>query len=313
MPADTTRGNLALYAVVVAIWGTTWLAIRYQVGIVDPAWSVAYRFALAALVLFGWALARGESLRLSPRDLAFAGLTGALLFSLNYLFIYAGTLFLVSGLVAVLHATAALFNMVNTRLFFGQPIRPTVLVGGVMGLGGVGLMMAPQITFDGLSGHGILLGTAFVLAGTYCASLGNMVAVRNRRARMPLVSGNAYGMAAGAVLMAIIALLRGVPLQFDLSTPYIVSLVYLALFGSVIAFASYLTLLGRIGADRAGYATVMFPVVAMLLSTVIEGYQWSLGAVLGAMLALAGNLVVMAPSSLWTWLFPQRSIAHNVR
>ncbi len=175
-------------------------------------------------------------------------------------------------------------------------------MAALMGLGGVGLMMAPQISLSGMPAEGVLLGGAFVLAGTYCASLGNMVAVRNRRALMPLVPTNAYGMAMGAGLMACVALAKGAPIQFDLSADYIVSLVYLAVFGSVVAFASYLTLLGRIGADKAGYVSVMFPVVAMALSTVVEGYIWTPEALMGGMLALAGNVAVMAPNSLWAWV-----------
>ncbi|WP_041785141.1 DMT family transporter [Rhodospirillum centenum] len=289
--------NPVLYAAAVLIWGSTWYAIEFQLGVVDPAVSVTYRFALAGSLMLGWLAVTRQRL-LPPR----AGwpailVTGVFTFSLNYLLIYKATGLLPSGLVAVAGSTLSLMNVLNSRIFLGQPMRPAVLLGGLMGVGGVLLLFSPEIERHGWVG-GTLLGLGLVFLGNYCASLGNMAVSKARRAQVPLVAATAWGMLGGAALTALTAVVRGVPFDFDPSLPYVLSLLYLALFGSVAAFLSYFTLLGRIGADRAGYTAVMTPILALVISTLFEDYQWNLSAALGLMLAVGGNILVMAPGSL---------------
>ncbi len=137
-------------------------------------------------------------------------------------------------------------------------------------------------------------GYFFGLGGTLLASTGNIVAARNQREQFPVLQTNAFGMGYGAILMIAIALIAGVPFRFETTPSYIASLVYLALFGSVIAFGAYLTLLGRIGADRAAYSSLLFPLVALGISTLFEGYQWSTPALVGVLLVLAGNFLVLS-------------------
>ncbi|MES9887511.1 MAG: EamA family transporter, partial [Candidatus Sedimenticola sp. 6PFRAG1] len=142
---------------------------------------------------------------------------------------------------------------------------------------------------------GAVTGLVLSLLGTYFASLGNVISARNQEQGIPVVQSNAYGMAYGAAVMFLAALVQGLPLSFDLSIGYTSSLLYLALFGSVFAFGSYLTLVGRIGPEKAAYATVLFPLVALLISTLFEDYEWTLVAAFGVILVVAGNVLIIMP------------------
>lgn len=287
--------NLFLYVLTCLIWGSTWLAITFQLGQVDPEFSIVYRFALAAALLIGYCLIRRLPMRFTPRQHAFIALQGLSLFSINYILVYLAEQQLTSGLVAIVFSLIIVFNVLFAGLLLSDPIRPRVLFGGVLGITGLVLVFWQELTGLDLSGartFGLLLS----LAGTIIASLGNIVSARNQRHGLPVVQTNAYGMAYGTGITLIVALLRGASPGFELSFSYVASLLYLALFGSVIAFGAYLTLLGRIGPDRAGYITVVFPVVALALSTVFEGLNWEVNAGFGALLVIAGNAVALTRS-----------------
>ena len=289
-----------LYAVTVLIWGSTWFAIRYQLGPVPPDLSVAYRFGLAALLLTGYCLMAGRSLRFSPRAHGSIALQGVFLFCANYILIYLATPHLTTGLIAVIFSTILPMNVLMGALLLGAPVNRRVLTGGGVGLLGMPLLFWPQIAgFERSSGG--LIGLGLSLAGTLSASLGNVISARNQTAGLPVVETNALGMGYGALLTLAFAVARGAPITFDSSLSYLASLFYLAIFGSIVAFGCYLTLLGRIGADRAAYAMVMFPVIALALSTIFEGYRWTLLGTAGVALILAGNLIVLmkrhAPAS----------------
>jgi drug/metabolite transporter (DMT)-like permease len=279
----------------VLIWGSTFFAIRFQLGEVDPAVSVAYRFALAALMLLGWCRWRGLSLRFSAREHGFIALQGLLLFCLNYLIIYFATGLLTSGLVAVIFSGIVFMNIANGALLFRQPVAPRVVLGALFGLAGISQVFWPELASASLSDD-TLKGIGLALLATYIASLGNVISARNQRAGIPVMQSNAWGMTYGALFMTGLALVSGLEFGWDARPGYAISLLYLALLGSVLAFGAYLTLVGRIGADRAAYATVVFPLVALALSTAFESYQWTPQAVAGIALVLIGNLLVLAPS-----------------
>jgi len=285
--------NLLLYATTVLIWGSTWLVITFQLGAVDPILSVAYRFTLASLLLLAFAMLRKINLRFTVRQHVFFGVQGVLLFSLNYLLVYLAELRLTSGLVAVIFSTLVFMNILIGALFLGTPVRLNVVVGAIIGLVGISLVFLPELSAFSLQDRGFV-GMLLSLGGTLFASMGNIVAARNLREGLPVVQTNAFGMGYGAILMFAIALLAGTPFRFETTPAYIASLVYLSLFGSILAFGAYLTLLGRIGADRAAYASLLFPLVALGISTLFEGYRWSLPALVGVLLVLAGNFLVLS-------------------
>ncbi len=287
-------GNHLLYAATVLIWGSTWYAIKLQLGTVEPDLSVAYRFLIAAGVLIAFCLATGRSLRFAPRHHLFIAAQGLFLFSLNYFLFYHATFHLTTGVIAVVFSLILLMNMLNGALLFGSVVDRRVLVAALLGLLGIVLVFRRELAaLDPTSGP--VIGLALSIVATYSASLGNMASLRNQRAGLPVIEVNALGMAYGAAFTLAFALLRGAPLAFDASPAYVGSLAYLAIFGSVLAFGFYLTLLGRIGADRAAYAAVLFPVVALVISTVVEDYRWNAPALVGVALILGGNLLALAP------------------
>ena len=285
----------SLYAVSVLIWGSSWIALKMQLGTVSPVVSVCWRFAIAALVMFAWARFAGYRLRFSlPDHLRFAGL-GVLIFSTNFTLFYFGGGYLVSGLLSVVFSLSAVINVILAAAFFGQRIELRVAIGAALGFFGIALLFGPEIlgtTFDADALRGLL----FCLGGTLSFSLGNMLSAANQQRGLPVISSTAWGMLYGSLGQAMVAVLRGDAFIIEPSIAYLASLLWLALFASVIAFASYLTLLGRIGSGRAGYVTVMFPLVALAISTFIEGYRWTLPAILGSALVIFANVIVLTRS-----------------
>jgi len=284
--------NLLFYTVTILIWGSTWLGIKFQLGNVDPALSVAYRFALAALILFLWCFARRLPMRFCRNDHLYIAMQGFFLFAFNYLLFYLAELYITSGLAAVVFSTIVVMNLLNGRIFLGTPIELKVLFGGAMGMCGLVLLFWPEMAAVNFSGP-VMLGLLLSFAATYLASLGNILSARNQHRKLPIVQTNAFGMAYGSLCMILVVAVTGAPITIDLSTPYLLSLVYLALFGSVIAFGCYLSLVGRIGPGRAAYATLLFPVVALALSTIWEDYQWTMSGLCGVALILCGNCLAL--------------------
>lgn len=294
MPPAPRRdaSTLVLFFLPTFIWGTTWLAIKFQLGAVAPQVSVAWRFALASLLLLGWSVARGLPLRFGAADHLRLALLGLLLFGLNYVLVYLAELHLTSGLVAVIFAFLVFWNLAGARAFFGAPAPPQVLVGAALGVGGVALLFWPEVAaVRGDASVG--LGVALALAATAVASAGNLWSQRVFGRGIPIVQGTAVAMGYAAAGVAAWCAAAGVPFTFDARAPYVLSLLYLALLGSVVAFISYLTLLTRIGAGRAGYTAAVIPVVAMLASTLFEGYRWTPAAAAGLALVLAGTVLVL--------------------
>lgn len=284
--------NLTLYLITVIIWGLTWIAIKFQLGDVAPEVSIAYRFTLAALILFLFSVLRRLPLRFDLRAHSFFALQGLFLFSLNYILVYNAELYLPSGLVSIIFSMIIFFNVLFGALFLRNPIRIQVILGAVLGLLGLLLVFGAEL-FSFNSADEKMLGLGLAFLSTISASLGNIVSARNQRNSLPVIQTNAFGMAYGAIFMLVLSLLRGSQFNFDPSPGYIVSLLYLAIFGSVVAFGAYLTLLGRIGPDRAAYVTVLFPIIALVVSTLFEGLNWSVWQLLGVALVLAGNVVVL--------------------
>lgn len=290
-----------LYASTVLIWGSTWYAITLQLGFVDPVVSVAYRFALAAVILLAWCVARRKDMRYAVRDHVWMAAQGLFLFCANYAVFYVATGFVTSGLVAVVFSTIAVFNIIFARLFFGVRVGTRVIAGAVLGISGLALVFWPEVNTLTLSDDAAL-GLVLCIIATVLASLGNMSSARNQRRGLPVLQTNAYGMAYGAAFTAIFAVSTGRAFVWDPSFDYLWSLLYLSIFGSSIAFGAYLTLLGRIGAGRAAYAAVLFPVVALSMSVVLEGYAFTQLSAIGAALVLGGNVLVLAKAKHFSWL-----------
>ncbi len=284
--------NVMFYVMTILIWGSTWLAITFQLGSVDPMVSVAYRFSLAAVLLMIWCRVRGLSMRFTAGEHLAMAAQGVFLFALNYWLFYLAELHIASGLAAVIFSTVMVMNVINGALFLKTPIDMKVVAGGALGLVGIGLVFRPELTSFHLGDSGAM-GLLLCFVATYLASIGNILSARNQKHGLPVVQTNAFGMMYGALLMLGLSAVLGRSFAFEMTGAYVGSLLYLALFGSIVAFGCYLSLVGRIGADRAAYATLVFPVVALVISTIWEGYQWSASAFSGVALILLGNVLLL--------------------
>ena len=284
--------NLQIFVSCIAIWGSTWIAITFQLGTVAPEASVCYRFLLASLLIFAYCLARRLPLRYKVREHAWMALFGVFMFSVSYIFVYYAEQQVVSGLVAVGYSASPLLGMLGLWVFFRAPMTWSVTVGATLGIVGIALVFLPEFGRVKEGGNPEW-GAAFTLLAVVASTLGSMVAHRNQEARLPLWQTLAWGMLYGAMFSLAVTLASGNQLGFEFTPEYILSLLYLAVFGSIIAFAGFLTLLGRIGAARAGYIGVMVPIMALIISAAFEGFHWQGLTWAGVAVSVAGNVVIL--------------------
>ncbi len=284
--------NWLLFILPSFIWGTTWLTIKFQHGVVPPEASVVYRFGLASLLLFGWCHLRGVRLAFDARTHASFAFLGLLQYALNYVLVYLSEQRLTSGLVAVLFALMVAWNLTGARLFFRSRLSAPLVAGAAIGIAGVTLVFWPEVSH--VSGaRRELEGAGLAVLATLVSSAGNLWSQRVYARDVGIAPSTAWSMLYATGMVFLYCVARGVPFRFEASVPYVASLVYLAVFGSVFAFVTFLTLLRRVGAGVAGYTSALIPVLAMLTSTVFEGYRWSAVALAGMLLVLAGNVMVM--------------------
>lgn len=287
-PAD-----FGLYAAIVFFWGASWYPLKLQVGIVAPHVSITWRFMIAATIMMVFVIVTKRQLRFSLRNhLRFMAL-GVFLFSSNFACFYYGALSIPSGLLSVVFSLASIINMALALIIYRQIPPMRVLYGAMLGVLGVALLFWPEIA-RAEAGPETIIGLLFCIAGTMFFCIGNLFSANIQRSGISVMSGNAWGMVYGTCFSAFIAFVSGAEFIIEPTASYVFSLVWLAVTATVFAFWCYLTLLGRIGSARAGYATVMFPIVALLVSTIFENYQWSLLAIVGVALALAGNALVLS-------------------
>jgi drug/metabolite transporter (DMT)-like permease len=284
--------TLLLYAITVVIWGTTWYAMIFQLGEVAPAASLTYRYLIAGLVLLAGAWASGRRVRLTGAEHLRCMVQGLLMFSFGYWLTYVAAQWLTTGIIALMFASASAVTMaMNAGLTRSLP-PPRALTGAVLGVIGVGMVFWPEIagmTADGPEARASLM----VALSVVLFSAGGLVGARNQASGMPRFATIGWSMLYGAVVLAGLTLAQGEAFRFDWSAPYILSLLYLTLFGSVAVFVLYFEVIERIGAEKASYATVLFPLVALAVSTVAEDYHWPALALIGVPLALAGNALVL--------------------
>ncbi|HEM8611090.1 TPA: DMT family transporter [Citrobacter amalonaticus] len=285
--------NALLYCLVVVIWGTTWIAIYLQQGPVAAPVSIFWRFAVATALMMLIMQIRGKLRTLSLRDHLFCLLQGSCVFCFNFWCFYTAAAWINTGLESVIFSMAVLFNAVNSFFFFGQKPPLRFYCAAALGLTGIVTLFWKDLMNSGFSGS-LLLGIGLSALGTFGFSLGNMISLRHQKKGLEVMTTNSWAMLYGTLLIATIALLRGDNFTPQWTFSYIGALLYLAVFGSVIAFGAYFTLVGRIGASNAAYSTLLFPLVALSFSTVYEGHSWQVNAVAGLILILVGNLVMFA-------------------
>jgi drug/metabolite transporter (DMT)-like permease len=217
---------------------------------------------------------------------------GLLMFCLNYIMAYRAQIHITSALAAIAFSSMLWMNIINSQLFFGTRVGARIYVGALLGIVGIVVLFGPQVGEFSMS-DGVFFGSSLALIGALSASFGNMASQAAQKTKLPVVQSNAWSMLYGGLFTGVIALVQGQSFNFDPSPGYVISLLYLTVFGSIIAFGAYLTLIGRIGSHRAGYATVMFPVVALILSMIFEDMAVNASVLAGFSLVLAGNVLVL--------------------
>jgi len=283
-------GVVAQFVALALIWGSTWLVIKGQIGVVPVEWSVSYRFLIAggAMALLCVVLRKSLALPVAAHGLAlFIALSQ---FLLNFNLVYRSELYLTSGLVALIFSLIVIPNTILARVFLGQRIAPAFVVGSAIGIGGVALLVGRDLD---LKGADIGLGLGLACAAVLCASMGNVIQATRRARALPLEGLLAWSLIYGGLLSAAVAWVVTGPPQFDARPSYAVGLIYLALIASTLAFRLYYAMIREIGPGRAAYVNVIVPLVAMSLSTLFEGFVWTWAAALGGCLALAGLVIAL--------------------
>ncbi len=287
---------IAAFVVTALVWGSTWLVIKGSIGPVPPSWSVTWRFVGAAIGMFALGLARGDitvrALVPERAVLTHAALIGISLFCCNFQFVYRAETHLTSGLVAVVFALLLLPNAVFGRIFLGTPVTRGFIAGSVIALGGIVLLMINEYR-AAPAGSDVPLGAAMTVLALLCASTGNVLQAAQVVRKVPAAMLLAWAFLIGATADFALAWVLSGPPVFDWSPVYMGSVAYLSLIGSVLTFPLYNLLLREMGPGRAAYNGVLVPVVAMLLSTVFEGYRWSAFNVGGAALSLVRLVVAL--------------------
>lgn len=284
--------NISFFIITALIWGSTWLVITFQLGVVEPIVSVVYRYILASTILLIYCLFRGKNLKYSLKEHYFMLQLGILLFGFNYWFSYTAELYIASGLVAVAFSTIVFFNIFNGAILLKTRTNKNVLLSAIIGFIGIVFVFKDEILNFNLDSNNTK-GFLFAMSGAFIASLGNITSARNQKNKLPVIQTNAFGMFYGAIIMLIVTVITGSPINFEFTFSYISSLMYLSIFGSIIAFTAYLTLLGNLGPDRAGYVTLVFPIIALVLSTIFESYIITPTAIIGIVLISIGNIFVL--------------------
>jgi len=284
--------NAGLFAIASAIWGSTWLAITFQLGTVAPELSVAYRFAIASTIVAAWCIASRQSLGFPRREHLWLVAMGATFFGFKYIGVYWAERYVTSGLVAVVFSTIVFMSPIGMRVFYGEALTVRTLVAAAMGVTGVALLFLPELS-AARQGGSAAMGITIALVATVFATVGNLIAVRNHRAGLPTLPVTAWGMLYGSLISFAFAAIMGVTWTFERTAGYVLSLAYLALFGSVFAFGAYLTLLKRVGAGPSSFVAVATPVIALALSTLFEGYRWTWVSAAGLVLAVFGNWLAL--------------------
>lgn len=293
-PATSQARAIAAFVLVTLIWGSTWLVIKDQISAVPASWAVTWRFVLATVGMFSLALIRRERLLLPRRAMGVAVVMGLFQFFANFQLVYRAEAHITSGLVAVLFALLLVPNAVMGKIFLGTPIERRFVAGSAVALAGIALLLTHEYRAAPAGGVDVLAGIGLTFAAIMSASTANILQATPTARRESIIVMIAWAMLVGAIADALFALAMAGPPVLDTSPRQLGGIAYLALVGSVLTFPLYFMLIRDWGPGKAAYNGVAVPVVAMALSTLFEGYRWSLLAGSGAALAMVGLLIALS-------------------
>jgi drug/metabolite transporter (DMT)-like permease len=292
-PSMLSARVLVPFVLVSLIWGSTWLVIKDQISSVPPTWSVSYRFGVAAIGMFALAWWRKAPLKLGRQGQLIALALGLFQFSANFNFVYRSEMYITSGLLAVLFAMLMVPNAILSRVFLGQRIAGGFILGTAVALAGIALLFVQEYRAMPADLSDVMTGLGLALCAILSASVANVMQSAERVRSMPILSLLAWAMLWGALGNAALGWILYGPPVIETRPAYVGGIVYLGLLGSVVTFPMYFALIRDIGPARAAYSSVLVPVVAMILSTLFEGYVWSALAAGGAALGMIGLIIAM--------------------
>ena len=284
--------NYILFLITLFCWSPTWYLIKFQLGYVDPLVSVFYRFLIAAIIIFIYLVIKNKNLKFSINHHFWFLFFGTCLYSINYVFFYLSNTYLISAFPAIVFSTVVIMNILGEKFYFNKKPSLKTLIGATIGMIGIIIIFNEEIFNFSLS-EGTHIGLFLALIGTFCASTGNMVHQRNLNNNFPPIQTIAYAMLYGSLVTLFVTKIRGAELLFENSVSYISSLLYLAIFGSIFAFVSYLKLLEKVGPGRAGYVGVVMPVLALIISTIFEKLEWQTDLIIGLPILIVGAVLVI--------------------
>jgi drug/metabolite transporter (DMT)-like permease len=282
------------FAIVTLIWGSTWIVIKDQLGVVPPSWSVTYRFLTGGIVMLGVAAVTRTSLRLSKDSLNFAALLGLAQFVFNFNFVYRAEVHVTSGLVAVVFALLFVPNAVFSRIFLGHKLTTRFIVGSFVAVAGILMLFANEAKGDAASNAATLTGIGFTMAGVISASIANVMQASERGKAMAMAPLLGWSMIFGAVFDAVYAYVTAGPPIVEWRAGYLLGILYLGVIASAIAFSLYFRTIRDIGPARAAYSSVIIPVIAMMFSTIFEGFEWTRLAIAGSTVAMIGMVIALS-------------------
>jgi drug/metabolite transporter (DMT)-like permease len=306
MPRDLKSGDVHAaegrasvvipFIVFTAIWGSTWIVIRGQLGVVPPQWSVAYRFAIAAVAMALVARFKGNTLNLGRKGLVAALFLGFFQFSVNFNAVYLAERHITSGVVATVFALLLIPASLLGWAFLDQRPTKRFAWSSLVAVGGIVLLFMHEIREHPADSRQIAIGIGLTLFGMLGAAIANVAQARKEIRQLPLFAMLAWSMAAGAVIDAIVAFVLAGPPVFDTRLTYWAGLLYLALPASVLTFSLYYPVVRKIGPAKAAYSSVAVPIIAMTFSTWLERYHWTALTITGALLAIGGMAGAMSRS-----------------
>ena len=282
------------FMLVTLIWGSTWIVITGQLGVVPPSWSVTYRFAVAAMAMFAFAAIRHDQLLLAPRAMLFAVVLGIAQFAFNFNFVYRAEQHITSGLVAVLFALLIVPNTLLGRAFLKTPLERRFLIGAGIAIAGVGLMILHEYQAASLGAGEVLLGTALTLAGVMSASTANVMQGTAIARAQPMVVMIAWAMLFGAIADGSYAWVTTGPPVIEATPAYLGGVLYLGIIASAVTFPLYFNVIRAVGPGQAAWSSVLIPIIAMGFSTAFEGYRWATLSIAGGVVALIGLVIAVA-------------------
>ena len=290
------RAVVLPFIIFTAIWGSTWIVIRDQLGVVPPQWSVTYRFVIATAAMAAVAIAKGHDLRPGRSGVIVALVLGFTQFCVNFNAVYLAERHITSGVVATVFALLMIPSSLLAWAFLGQRPNARFVLSSIVAVGGIALLFVNELRQDAAGNGQIIAGIGLTLIGMLGASIANVVQARPEVRRFPLFALLTWAMAAGTLIDAAAAFVVAGPPVLDARPGYWLGLVYLAIPASVLTFSLYYPVVRKIGPAKAAYSSVLVPIIAMGFSTWLEDYRWTPLTIAGAMLALGGMLGALSRS-----------------